>query len=138
MINQIIEIEEFDYSKFDTEKVSFEMEFPECEVFNVSEGTNNHWNDDELSHSPLWRGKYPVAEYRKILWQQIRLHLPRYKEKGLKGFYNPLVDNSSQFRSLMRLVEVYKSRGRLKLIYISDRQHAELISRCVQYLASVS
>ena len=85
--------------------------------------------------SPLWRGKYSVAEYRKMLWQHIQKHLPKYFEVGLKGFYQPLVPDSDIFRSVMKLAEIYRDKGRLKLIYISDRFHAELIARCINYLA---
>lgn len=131
-----ITVEKFDFDKFDTEKVKFAIDI-DHEVFNVSEGLNNRYVDDILENSPLWRGKYPVEEYRKLLWQQIQKHLPRYLSKGLKGFYEPyLVSDSSIFRSLMELAEAYRDKGRLKLIYISDLSHAELIARCVDYLAN--
>jgi hypothetical protein len=130
-----ITVEKFDYNKFQTEKVQFAIDVYR-EVFNVSEGTNSRHIDDELGMSPLWRGKYSVAEYRQILWQQIQHHLPRYLSKGLKSFYEPyLVPNSDIFRAIMELAEAYRDNGRLKLIYITDRSHAELIARCVDYLA---
>lgn len=130
-------VEKFDFDKFDTEKVKFAIDV-DHEVFNVSEGLNNQYIDDQLENSPLWRGKFSVEEYRQLLWQQIQQHLPRYFRKGLKGFYEPsLVSDSSIFRSIMELAEVYRDQGRLKLIYISDRSHAELIARCVDYLANL-
>ncbi|MEG4960283.1 MULTISPECIES: hypothetical protein [unclassified Microcoleus] len=130
-----ITVEKFDYNKFQTEKVQFAIDL-DREVFNVSEGTNSPYVDDELSMSPLWRGKYSVTEYRQILWQQIQHHLPRYLSKGLKSFYEPyLVPNSDIFRAIMELAEAYRDNGRLKLIYITDRSHAELIARCANYLA---
>jgi|GEM_PF-1919580 hypothetical protein len=130
-------VEKFDFDKFDTEKVKFAIDV-DHEVFNVSEGLNNQYIDDQLENSPLWRGKFSVEEYRQLLWPQIQQHLPRYFRKGLKGFYEPsLVSDSSIFRSIMELAEVYRDKGRLKLIYISDRSHAELIARCVDYLANL-
>jgi len=131
-----ITVEKFDYNKFDTEKVEFSLDLDET-VFNVSEGTNCRYVDDELGMSPLWRGKYSVEEYRQMLWKQIQRHFPRYLRKGLKeGFYNPLVPDSAQFRAVMHLAEVYRDNGRLKLIYITDHSHAELIAKCVDYLAN--
>jgi hypothetical protein len=65
-----ITVEKFDYNKFDTEKVEFALDLDET-VFNVSEGTNSRYVDDELGMSPLWRGKYSVEEYRQMLWKQI-------------------------------------------------------------------
>ena len=129
-----ITVEKFDYNKFDTEKVEFALDLDET-VFNVSEGTNSRYVDDELGMSPLWRGKYSVEEYRQMLWKQIQQHLPRYFRTGLKGFYHPLVPDSDIFRAVMRLASIYRDKGRLKLIYITDRSHAKLIARCVDYLA---
>ncbi|MEG4503845.1 hypothetical protein QUA81_13365 [Microcoleus sp. F6_B4] len=130
-----ITVEKFDYNKFQTEKVQFAIDLDRT-VFNVSEGTNSRYVDDELGMSPLWRGKHSVTEYRQILWQQIQQHRPRYFAKRLKSFYEPyLVPNSDIFRAIMQLAEAYRDNGRLKLIYITDRSHAELIARCVDYLA---
>ncbi|MEG4574258.1 hypothetical protein QUA56_16435 [Microcoleus sp. N3A4] len=129
-----ITVEKFDFAKFTTEKVKFAIDI-DSEVFNVSEGVNNLY--DQLDNSPLWRGKFSVEEYRQMLWQQIQQHLPKYFRKGLKGFYEPyLVSDSDIFRAIMELAEAYRDKGRLKLIYISDRSHAELIARCVDYLAN--
>ena len=131
-----ITVEKFDFDKFTTEKVKFAIDI-DREVFNVSEGTNSQYIDDQLDNSPLWRGKFSVQEYRQLLWQQIQQHLPRYLVKCLKGFYEPcLIPNSDIFRSIMELTESYRDNGKLKLIYISDRSHAELIARCVDYLAN--
>ena len=131
-----ITVEKFDFDKFTTEKVKFAIDI-DREVFNVSEGLNNQYIDDQLDNSPLWRGKFSVEEYRQLLWQQIQQHLPRYFRKGLKGFYEPyLVSDSNQFRAIMELAEVHRDKGWLKLLYISDRSHAELIARCVDYLAN--
>jgi len=129
-----ITVEKFDYNKFDTEKIEFALDLDET-VFNVSEGTNSRYVDDELGMSPLWRGKYSVEEYRQMLWKQIQQHLPRYLRTGLKGFYQPLVPDSDIFRAVMKSASIYRDKGRLKLIYITDRSHAELIARCVDYLA---
>ncbi|MEG5035301.1 hypothetical protein [Microcoleus sp. AT3-D2] len=130
----MIKVEKFDFDKFTTEKVKFAIDI-DGEVFNVSEGLKNQY--DQLDNSPLWRGKFSVEEYRRMLWQQIQQHLPKYFRKGLKGFYEPcLVADSHIFRSIMELAEAYRNTGRLKLIYISDRSHAELIARCVDYLAN--
>ena len=131
-----ITVEKFDFDKFTTEKVKFAIDI-DREVFNVSEGLNNQYIDDQLDNSPLWRGKFSVQEYRQLLWQQIQQHLPRYLVKGLKGFYEPcLIPNSDIFRSIMELTESYRDNGKLKLIYISDHSHAKLIARCVDYLAN--
>ena len=130
----MITVEKFDFDKFTTEKVKFAIDI-DREVFNVSEGLKNQY--DQLDNSPLWRGKFSVEEYRQMLWQQIQQHLPKYFRKGLKGFYEPsLVADSDIFRSIMELAEAYRDTGRLKLLYISDRSHAELIARCVDYLAN--
>lgn len=135
VIAMTITLDRFDYDKFTTEKVKFAIDL-DREVFHVSEGTNSPYVDDELGISPLWRGKHSVTEYRQILWQQIQHHLPRYLSKGLKSFYEPyLVPNSNIFRAIMELAEAYRDNGRLKLLYITDRPHAELIARCVDYLA---
>jgi hypothetical protein len=132
-----ITLEKFDYNKFQTKKVQFAIDL-DRKVFNVSEGTNSRHVDDELGMSPLWRGKHSIAEYRQILWQQIQQHQSRYFAKGLKSFYKPyLVPNSDIFRAIMQLAEAYRDNGRLKLIYITDRSHAELIARCVDYLANL-
>ncbi|MEG4455921.1 hypothetical protein [Microcoleus sp. N9_A1] len=129
-----ITVKKFDFDKFNTEKVKFAIDI-DHEVFNVSEGLKDRY--DQLDNSPLWRGKFSVEEYRQLLWAEIQKHLPRYFSKGLKGFYEPyLVSDSNIFRSIMQLAEVYRDKGRLKLIYISDRSHAELIARCVDYLAN--
>lgn len=129
-----ITLEKFDFDKFTTEKVKFAIDI-DHEVFNVSEGLTDHY--DQLDNSPLWRGKFSVEEYRQMLWQQIQKHLPRYFRVRLKGFYEPnLVPDSNIFRSVMELAHVYRDKGQLKLIYISDRSHAELIARCVEYLAN--
>lgn len=130
----MITVEKFDFDKFTTEKVKFAIDI-DREVFNVSEGVKDHY--DQLDNSPLWRGKFSVEEYRQMLWQQIQQHLPKYFRKGLKGFYEPyLVADADIFRAIMELAEAYRNTGRLKLIYISDRSHAELIARCVDYLAN--
>ncbi|MEG4496982.1 hypothetical protein QUB05_07225 [Microcoleus sp. F10-C6] len=127
-------VEKFDSDKFTTEQVKFAIDL-DHKVFNVSEGLKDHY--DQLDNSPLWRGKFSVKEYRQLLWAEIQKHLPRYFRTGLKGFYEPyLVADSNIFRSIMQLAEVYRDKGRLKLIYISDRSHAELIARCVDYLAN--
>ena len=65
-----ITVEKFDFDKFTTEKVKFAIDI-DREVFNVSEGTNSQYIDDQLDNSPLWRGKFSVQEYRQLLWQQI-------------------------------------------------------------------
>ena len=130
----MITVEKFDFDKFTTEKVKFAIDIDRG-VFNVSEGLKNQY--DQLDNSPLWRGKFSVEEYRQMLWQQIQQHLPRYFRQGLKGFYEPyLVADADIFRAIMELAEAYRNTGRLKLIYISDRSHAELIARCVDYLAN--
>ncbi|MEG4424970.1 MULTISPECIES: hypothetical protein [unclassified Microcoleus] len=129
-----IAVEKFDFDKFTTEKVKFAIDI-DHEVFNVSEGLNDQY--DQLDNSPLWRGKFSVEEYRQLLWAEIQKHLPRYFKVRLKGFYEPnLVPDSDIFRSIMELAHAYRDTGRLKLIYISDRSHAELIARCVEYLAN--
>lgn len=126
----MITIEKFDRSIYDNEKTSFQIG---SKVFNVSEGTYTDWNDDELWCSPLWKHSRSNEELRQTLWVEIKRWLPVYLSEG-KSAINKSRRPGYMFLSLMQLVETYLEYGELKLIYISDREHAELIKRCVLYL----
>jgi len=104
-----ITVEKFDRSIYDTEKRSFQIGRT---VYNVSEGTYSDWNDDELDCSPLWGNWRTIEELRQELWSEIQSFMPTYLESGMDAV-----------------------RKRRRLIYISNRDHAEMIARCIQYVA---
>lgn len=126
-----IKIEKFDRSIYDTEKRSFSL----CcfsSTYNVSEGTYTDANDDELLSSPVWRNWRTIEQQRQEFWAEIKRYLPCYLETGMKGIKS---SRSNYFQCLISMTETYLKTGKLKLIYISDKEHAEMIARCVQYLA---
>lgn len=122
-------VEKFSPKKYKTEKVNFEIWSP---VFNVSEGLRE---PEELGVSPLWGGELGLENFREKLWSEIKAYLPRYKKGELPVLGNiPNWYRGSYFRYILRLAELAKSGRRVKLIYISDKQHAMLIRRCIYWL----
>lgn len=124
-----IYVEKFQIHKFTTEKAGFGLNIPTT-VFNVSEGNGI---EDSLRYSPLWRGRNSVEEFRKKLWKEIQRWLPAYKA-GEFALGQPKRYNAFYFIWLMRIVEAVKAHGDVKLLYISDYEHALLIKRCVEWL----
>lgn len=124
-----IHLEKFNPRLFTTEKVSFQLS---SKCFHVGQGdadTRAGIDDDGLRESPLWRGWRSNVEFRKLLWDECRKHLPEYlanRNKGRIGFYLP---------HLLSLVEAANQQD-IKLVYIDDLEHAELIKRCIEWLAT--
>ncbi|PJE45236.1 MAG: hypothetical protein CUR32_01145 [Flavobacterium sp.] len=130
-----IKIEKFDRAIYDTEKCSFLI----CcfsSTYNVSEGTCNWYEDDELRQSPVWRNWRSIKQQRQEFWAEIKKYLPHYLETGMKEINSRRYSGSYYFYSLIHMAEKLLDTGKLKLIYISDKEHAEMIGRCVQYLAN--
>lgn len=128
-----ITVEKFDRSIYNNEKCSFAIDSFKG-VYNVSEGTYTDANDDELWSSPLWRNWRTTEQLRQELWVDIQTFLPIYQASGM----NPVVKHrrpSGKFQNLILAANDYLNLGKLKLIYISDRDHAEMIAKCIQYLA---
>ncbi|MEG3842621.1 hypothetical protein [Microcoleus sp. herbarium14] len=128
-----ITIEKFDRKVYTTEKRSFQI----CcfsSVYNVSEGTYTDANDDELWTSPLWRNWRTIEQQRQEFWAEIKKYLPAYLE-GDKDMESRRLVTSNYFYCLITMTKDYLASGKLKLLYISDRDHAEMIARCIHYLA---
>ncbi|RCJ27291.1 hypothetical protein A6S26_12695 [Nostoc sp. ATCC 43529] len=122
-------LEQFDPNKFTLEKVGFELS---NKCFNVCGGWGG---DDGLRYSYLYRRSWTTQEFRQELWQEIKQYLPRYKAGELKVYgEEPRWYRGRWFRSVMLLVEAAKKHGYVKLIYVDDRPHAEMIKRCVEWL----
>ena len=126
-----ITVEKFDRSIYDTEKCSFQIGRT---VYNVSEGTYSDWNDDELGCSPLWGNWRTIEELRQELWSEIQSFMPTYLESGMDAVRKRR-RCSGRFQCLVNAANNYLDYGKLKLIYISNRDHAEMIARCIQYVA---
>lgn len=125
----MITIEKFDPKKFRGEKESFRLGL--SRTFNVSEG---YGEEDGVRPSYLWRFGRSHDEFRRCLWAEIQEYLPRYLAGELPTIGGePKWYNGSYFRHLMLIVEL-ASTDDIKLLYISDRPHAELIKRCVEWL----
>ncbi|MBN3961754.1 hypothetical protein [Nostoc sp. NMS8] len=122
-------LEQFDPNKFRLEKVGFRLS-DKC--FNVCGGWGD---DDDLRYSRLYRGQWTTEQVRQQLWQEIKQYLPRYKAGELKLYgEEPRWYRGKWFKAIMFLVEAAKEHGYVKLIYASDRPHAEMIKRCVEWL----
>jgi hypothetical protein len=126
----MIILEQFNPQICQVEKKGFRLS---DKVFNISEG----WTDDYdvLGSSYLWRYDYTIEQQRINIWQEIQVYLPRYQHgnfpiwgpqpRGYHGMY---------FKHLMHIVEAAQKHETVKLLYISDRHHAELIKRCIEWL----
>ncbi|PSB52160.1 hypothetical protein C7B67_08210 [filamentous cyanobacterium Phorm 6] len=128
-----ITVEKFDRTIYDTEKCSFQMLF--SSVYNVSEGTYTDANDDELWTSPIWRNWRTIQQQKEEFWAEIKKYMPYYLETDMKEINSRRYSRSNYFHCLISMTEKYLKTGKLKLIYISDREHAEMIAKCIQYLA---
>lgn len=134
-------LEKFDHSKFTVEKVGFQVS---GNVYNVSEGLYETHGDDYLRCSYLWRGRYSNEEFRLKLWNEIKKYLPRYlrgdlfvQQKNWRGEEVLVIRNCCgfYFNHLITLAEKIADGKEVKLLYLSDRDHAELIKRCIEWLA---
>ncbi|MTJ14745.1 hypothetical protein FJR11_19620 [Anabaena sp. UHCC 0187] len=126
----MITLEQFNPQICQVEKTKFRLS---DKVFNVSEGWTQDY--DVLGSSHLWRYDRTIEQQRIILWQEIKAYLPRYQEGKLKVWgAEPNWYRGMYFKHLIHIVEFAKQHENVKLIYISDRSHAELIQRCVEWL----
>jgi len=127
-----IKVEQVDFAKLDTEKVSLVVDICDNTVFNVSEGTYKFHTDD-LRQSPLYC-PLSTGEYRSMLWLEITEFLPVYLERQ--------ATNSSRTTRLGRyfcnLVSIAKRSKEvdIKLLYLGNQEQAEMLARCIQYLAT--
>ena len=123
----------------DFEKVSFDLG---DNRFNISEGTweiaqqiRNYFLEDKLRYSPL-HPLESVGQLRQLFWEEIKVHLPKYKAGEKYGDYksNP-VPKSHYFEYLLKLAELVRNGKDIQLIYISDLAHAEMVRNCVTWLS---
>lgn len=120
-------LEKFDHSKFNHEKCSFWID---NNVYNISEGIFKTHGDDSLRRSPLWRYHFSNTELRVKLWKEIKQNLPKYLNNSAEDFYR-----TRYFVYLIRMAEKVADGKEVKLLYLSDFDHALLIKRCVEWLA---
>ncbi|HLO85466.1 MAG TPA: hypothetical protein VK203_10750 [Nostocaceae cyanobacterium] len=125
----MLTIEQFDIERYNHEKKGFRIT---DKVFNVSEGYNQTCHDDILSYSQLWRFDLTNKQQKNIFWQEIKQYLPAY----LKGEFNLYGYNAKGrfIKHLLIIAEAVKKYGKVKLLYISDRQHCDMISDCINWL----
>ncbi|MEG4286397.1 hypothetical protein QUB68_25020 [Microcoleus sp. A006_D1] len=127
-----IRVEEVDFDKLDTEKVSLVVDICDNTVFNVSEGSYKFHTDD-LRQSPLYC-PLSVEAYRSMLWIEIKQFLPVYLErKATKSNRTNLLGR--YFHTLVKLAERSKEVD-IKLLYLTNQEQAEMLARCIKYLAT--
>ncbi len=126
----MIILEQFNPQICQVEKTRFRLS---NKVFNVSEGWTEDY--DVLGSSYLWRYDYTIEQQKAIFWKEIQKYLSRYQEGKLKVWgTEPRWYRGMYFKHLMQIVEFAKQHENVKLIYISERSHAELIKCCIEWL----
>lgn len=118
----------------DFEKASFHLW---NNRFNISEGTweigqlrQDYFLEDELRESPLYQKN--VEKLRQEFWKDITEFLPQYK---INNNCNNCA-KSRYFKFLIYLAEKVKAGEKIQLVYLFELSHAQMVQRCVIWLAN--
>lgn len=123
------------------EKTGFQLHnnYKNYETFNISQGNcDGDYIDDECRNSPLWRGGSSIENFRQRLWAEICWCLKTQSFLDYLGIIGEKPRKPKYFwyyQSLVMVASALKRDGKVKLIYINDLDHAELIKRVILWLA---